>query len=175
MSWRWPLFHCQVRCHTAAQRRYTHPMACTYDNAMLRRARASLMTWLCFYSYTMPTQMTYQGITLVRASISTSDVTSTCLYSSHISSIEHCLNSTSRRIMSIYTRGCSVFLGCIPVCLQIDPMELTIAPGAPYPPDRPAAGPADRPRYAALKGRCHYALCEDATCMRPTMHTCVCP
>ena len=120
-----------------------------YDNAMLRRARTSLMTWLCFYSYTMPTQMTYQGITLVRASISTSDVTSTCLYSSHISSIEHCLNSTSRRIMSIYPRGCSVLLGCIPGCLQIVPMELTIVPGGLPPPqtpltDRPPGRPTGR-------------------------------
>ena len=107
------------------------------------------MTWLCFYSYTMPTQMTYQGITLVRTSISTSEVTSTCLYSSHISSIEHCLNSTSRRIMSIYPRGCSVLFGCIPGCLQIVPMELTIVPGGLPPPqtpltDRPPGRPTGR-------------------------------
>jgi len=58
---------------------YTHPMACTYDKAMLHRTRISLMTQRGFGSYTMPTtQMTFQGVCALR------DVTSNCLYASHI-------------------------------------------------------------------------------------------
>ena len=51
--------------------------------------------------------------------------------------------------MSIYLRGRSVLFGCIPGCLQIVPMELTIVPGGLPPPqtpltDRPPGRPTGR-------------------------------